>query len=242
MEGTKRKVKQISLLEHAKKKSMWAGSKEMQTIESYVLKGEFFELEDLKYPPALLKIIDEVIVNALDHFVHNPKTVTEINVNFDNGKISVYNNGPGITIEKTKNINGIEMYIPQLIASEFLAGDNIDDTGNNIKGGTNGVGLKLANAFSNYMLLETIDNGLLYKQEFKNGLTIIEEPKITKTKEKPYTRITFEPNYKEFGIDSNFYPTLDKLLTTRCYQGAVYVKAKFKYNDLLINILTNKNV
>ena len=236
MDGGKRKVKQISLLEHAKKKSMWAGSKEMQTIETYVLEQECFKLEELKYPPALLKIIDEVIVNALDHFVHNPKTVTEINVKFDNGTISVYNNGPGISIEKTKNINGVEMYIPQMIASEFLAGDNIDDTGDNIKGGTNGVGLKLANAFSNIMILETIDNGFLYKQVFKNGLTIIEPPSITKTKEKPYTRITFEPNYKEFNIDSTFYPTLDKLLTTRSYQGAVYVKAKFKYNDVLIDI------
>ncbi len=32
-----RKAKQISMLEHAKKKSMWSGSKNTQTIESYVL-------------------------------------------------------------------------------------------------------------------------------------------------------------------------------------------------------------
>ena len=104
-----RKIKQISMIEHVKTRSMWAGSKTSQTIESYVLSTsddeKIFQFENLKYPPALLKIIDEIIVNAIDHHVLNSKLVTEIRISvMPTGEIEVYNNGPGIHIEKTKNL------------------------------------------------------------------------------------------------------------------------------------------
>ena len=240
--STTRKAKQISMLEHAKKKSMWAGSKNTQTIESYVITKDketgnnIFTLTELKYPPALLKIIDEVIVNAIDHYTHYSHLVStiQIDVNID-GSISVYNNGPGIPIELTKNINGVEMYTPQLIASEFLAGDNLDDIGENIKGGTNGLGLKLAAAFSSKLILETADkeSGKRYTQLFLDGLTKIEPPTITTMpkSEKPFTRITFTPNYAEFKLDQKtFYSTLVDILQTRAWQAAAYTKAKVLFN------------
>lgn len=244
---TSRKAKQISMLEHAKKKSMWSGSKNSQTIESYVLgkdedNNTIFELKDLKYPPALLKIIDEVIVNAIDHHTHYPKQVTEIKICVDKtGSITVYNNGPGIPVEKTQNLNGVEMYTPQLIASEFLAGDNLDDDGSNTKGGTNGIGLKLAAAFSTELTLETADSvsKLHYTQKFLNGLTEIKPPTIVPMGKltKPCTSIVFTPDYKEFKLDSEkFFPTLKKILQTRSWQAAAYTKAKVYFNDELIPI------
>lgn len=58
--------------EHAKKKSMWAGALNKVTISG--LMGVFTEDEDLMalpihrdHCPALLKIFDEIIVNATDH-------------------------------------------------------------------------------------------------------------------------------------------------------------------------------
>lgn len=247
-----RKAKQISMLEHAKKKSMWAGSKSSQTVESYVLgvdsesadQSKVFTVEELKYPPALLKIIDEVIVNAIDHHTHYPKLVTEIRISVtDEGRIIVRNNGPGIPVEETENINGKKMYLPQLIASEFLAGDNLDDIGTNVKGGTNGIGLKLAAAFSTELCLTTVDkeSGKLYKQRFLNGLTTIEEPilsDIIKTT-KPYTEIAFIPDYAEFKLDAKkFHNTLNKLMETRAWQAAAYTKAKLYFNDSMIPIKT----
>jgi DNA topoisomerase-2 len=230
---------------------MWSGSKNTQTIESYVLRddpdavdgvgsGKIFVLEELKYPPALLKIIDETIVNAIDHHTHYPDKVKEIKISLDeNGVISVYNDGPGIPVEKTANINGVEMYTPQLIASEFLAGDNLDDDGDNIKGGTNGIGLKLVSAFSEWMKLETVDsdNHIKYSQSFLDGLTKIEDPileTVTK-KTKSYTNITFKPNYEEFKLDiTKFHNTLHEILQTRSWQAAAYTSAKVYYNDELI--------
>lgn len=246
-----RKAKQISMLEHAKSKSMWAGSKSSQTIETYVLvddpespdNAKIFELRELKYPPALMKIIDEVMVNAIDHHTHYPKLVTEIKVNItDEGRIIIRNNGPGIPVEETENINGKKMYLPQLIASEFLAGDNLDDAGTNVKGGTNGIGLKLAGAFSTELQLKTADteSGKLYIQKFLEGLTVIEEPMITNLAKttKPYTEISFTPKYRdEFKLNiSTFRDTLIKLMETRSWEAAAYTKAKVYFNDTKIPI------
>ena len=45
----RRKVKQISQLEHAKQKSMWTGSKTMQTIEMYLLIEDTFRLKKIMF-------------------------------------------------------------------------------------------------------------------------------------------------------------------------------------------------
>lgn len=246
-EPVTRKVKQISMREHVKTRSMWAGSKNSQTIESYVLKdsadGKIFQLEELKYPPALLKIIDEIIVNAIDHYVLNPKLVTEIKISVnDDGEISVYNNGPGIHVEITKNLNGTEMYTPQLIFGEFMAGSNFEDSQDRIVGGQNGIGSKLTVVFSKLFTVETLDaqSKQLYKQSFREGLTIIDPPTLEPSgTKKPYTKISFMPDYAEFKLNiKTFLPVLKKLLETRTWQAAAYTSAKVYYNETLIPIKT----
>ncbi len=245
-----RKVKQISMIEHVKTRSMWAGSKTPQIIDHYVLVNKadekIFQLSELRYPPALLKIIDEIVVNAIDHHVLNPKLVKEIKISVTNdGEITVYNDGPGIHIEKTKNLQGVEMYTPQLIFGEFMAGSNFGDSKDRIVGGQNGIGSKLTVVFSKIFTIETLDSisGLVYKQSFCDGLTRIEPPEIKKaTSKKSYTKITFLPNYAEFDLQINtFADTLNKLLETRAWQAAAYVNAKVYYNDERISLSSFAN-
>lgn len=244
---TVRKVKQISIIDHVNKRAMWTGSKNSQTIESYVLSdstdGKVFQIEELKYPPALLKIIDEIIVNAIDHYVLNPTLVTEIKISVnEEGEISVYNNGPGICIEKTKNLNGVEMFTPQLIFSEFMAGSNFDDSDDRIVGGQNGIGSKLTVIFSEVFSIETLDaqSKQLYKQTIKGGLKTIEPPELSPAGNKsPYTKISFLPDYAKFKLKlSTFLPTLKKILETRSWFAAAYIKAHVYYNGGLIPIKT----
>lgn len=303
-----RKVKQVSMREHVLKRSMWAGSKNLQTIEAYVLrecdsqadsqedtledppvktpskttgkttskttgkttgktvattsattsattKEYCFVLEELKYPPVLLKLVDEIIVNAIDHHVIYPKLVTKIDVEFADGWITVMNNGPGIVVEKTKNIQGADMYSVQLIFSEFLAGSNLDDDEEKerVTGGQNGLGSKIVSVFSDEFTVETTDatHNVFYSQTFKNGLSEICQPIVVDLKDKkaaaglqpyqlkPHTKIRFLPTYQEFKLTAKkINDVLYKLIESRCWQAAAYVSASVTFNKKPIVIRT----
>ena len=78
----------------------------------------------------------------------------------------------------------------------------------------NGLGVKLAFIWSTIASVETVDvtRGLKYTQRFLENLSIIEKPTITKVKTtKPYTRVSFKPDYARFGI-SNLSPDMISLL------------------------------
>lgn len=242
-----RKVKQISQLEHVKNKSMWVGSKTIQTLEVYVYHKGRFILNKIKFAPAWYKIIDEIIVNAIDQWVNFPKKVCEIRISFEQqtGVLTIRNSGPSIGVYLTKNLQGTEMYAPQLIASEFLSGDNLDEDNDDdrVTGGTNGAGLKLTNAFSDYLTLTTADTKRRkhYTQTFRDRLLTIEEPVIRSLKkgEKSFTQIEFLPSYKAFGYKKytqQIFETLEKLVLTRTYQAAGFTTASVYYNDKKIDI------
>lgn len=263
----RRKVTQITALEHAKRKSMWTGSKKIQEIEMYIFDDKLkkFKLQKIKFAPTFYKIIDEVIVNAIDHWVNFPKKVKTIKIKFDEdtGEISVYNDGPGIEVELTENVHGKEMYTVQMIASEFFAGDNLEEGEERTTGGTNGAGLKLTNAFSDFLTIYTTDkeNGLYYKQKFEDRLNIIKEPKVRKITSKktpterksPHTEIVFTPSYSNLGYNEGYDKDRDasnisKLIKTRAMQAAAYTTCDIHYNEEVLEIpdiqskkKTNKN-
>jgi DNA topoisomerase-2 len=248
IKSTVRKVKQISQLDHAKRKSMWVGSKKIQTSEMFVLSDDKFVIQNLKFAPAWYKILDEIIVNAIDQWVNYPKLVTKIHISFNttSGMITIRNNGPSIGIYEVENLNGEKMYAPQMIASEFLSGDNLDEDTERKTGGTNGAGMKLTNAFSDYLVLSTVDmkTSKHYSQTFRDRLLVIEKPvirKINKDETESYTSIEFLPSYSVFGYDGfkpSIAPDLEKLIVSRAYQASAFTTADIYYNDKKIVIPT----
>ena len=100
----------------------------------------------VEYNPGMIKIFDEILVNAIDHSVRD-KTVNMIKVNIDkkSGMISVYNNGKGVPVVKHKEYG---IYIPELIFGNLLTSSNYDDTQKRIVGGRNGLGSKVVGIFS----------------------------------------------------------------------------------------------
>jgi len=203
----------------------------------------------ITFVPALYKIFDEVIVNAGDHHVRmsekielqknikngtakpNPKIsldyvyhpVKNIIVNVDPvlGTIMVENDGDGIDVA-FHNIE--QMYIPQMIFCTLLTSGNYDQNEDRKVGGMNGMGAKLANIMSTEFIIETIDahRKLYYKQICRNNLSVIEPPIIQKVpaSAKPFTRFTFKPDFKRFGMtDLNSNDTI-RLIKKRAYDIA----------------------
>jgi DNA topoisomerase II len=80
--------------------------------------------------PALIKIFDEILVNASDNRLRNPKTCTKLDVRIDPGsvqrepRIRIWNNGKGIPIQVHAGEN---LYIPEMLFGHLLTGSNFDD-------------------------------------------------------------------------------------------------------------------
>ena len=139
----------------------------------------------------LYKLFDEVLVNAHDQYIRmkDKSPVSYIQGSCSDGTITVTNDGPGIDIAMHPEY---KVYIPQLIFAELRTSTNYDKGEKKIVGGKNGFGAKLAIIWSTYAKLETVDatRELKYTQVFRNNLSVIEPPIITKYKKKPYTTLS----------------------------------------------------
>ena len=211
--------------------------------------------KQINYIPGLYKLFDEGIVNCRDHAIRmeqliahasssdeNNYPVTKIDVSIDNeGIITLTNDGNGIDVSIHPEY---KVWIPELIFANLRTSTNYNKEEKKIVGGKNGFGFKLVLIWSSWGKIETVDakTGQKYVQEFRDNLNIIEKPKITKCKNKPYTTVSFKPDYKRLGIEG-----LDKdfiaLLRRRVYDiAAVTNKSiKVKYNSLPIEIKTFMN-
>jgi DNA topoisomerase II len=165
--------------------------------------------------PALIKIFDEILVNASDNRLRNPKTCTQIDVTIHRGskkegdaaKIRIRNNGKGIPVHMHKTE---KLYVPELLFGHLLTGSNFDDNEKRLTGGRHGYGAKLANIFSKRFTVETLDSKrrLHYSQTWTNNMLDVQDAIISKTDEKDdYTCIEFEPDLKRLGCKSKVLPS-----------------------------------
>jgi DNA topoisomerase-2 len=204
--------------------------------------------KQIRYIPAMYKLFDEIIVNARDHVLRiiqlehiDKKNVSHIDVSIDaeTGIISMTNDGNGIDVVQHPTE---KIWIPELIFAHLRSSTNYDKTEKKIVGGQNGIGSKAVFIWSTYAKIETIDHirGLKYEQTFHKNLEKIDVPVITKSKGKPYTKVSFLPDYQRLGVKG-----LDKdmisLLKKRVYDiGAVtdhsVKKIKIDYNGTTIPV------
>ena len=105
-----------------------------------------------------------------------------------------------------------------MIFGNLLTSSNYDDTKPRTTGGKNGLGSKIANIFSTKFVVNTTDQGKIYKQTFENNMTTVNSPEITKTKSKAGdTTITFYPDLQRFGL-TEFSEDFVSFLRMRAYE------------------------
>ena len=169
--------------------------------------------------PALIKVFDEILVNAFDNRLrHDSKqTTTQIDVIIHPGTpsargkkatspyISITNNGKGIPVQIHKGEN---MYLPEMLFGHLLTGSNFDDTNQKkLTGGRHGYGAKLTNIFSMEFELETLDMARKkrYKQKWENNMKIVHDAEIEDVTKGggDYTRISFVPDLEKLAKDND---------------------------------------
>jgi DNA topoisomerase-2 len=230
------KFKKLSQKEHLLlRPGMYIGKIFDEVDDMWVLsdKGGMVR-KGIKYNPGLLKLFDEIILNALDQFQESD-LVTEIDVVANADMVSIRNNGPGIPIVKHKEHN---VWIPEMIFSQFLTSTNYNDDEVRLKSGLNGLGAKITSSFSRLFQVETVSQGKIYQQNFLNNLDTLEEPLVGKTKSKDYTKITFFPDFKRFKV-KNITPSTMELFKKRTYDIAAFsnknIKITFNGAELGVN-------
>jgi DNA topoisomerase-2 len=204
---------------------------------------------NIEYIPGLYKLFDEGIVNCRDHVVRmiqSPKLdkrfVTFIDTTIDvDGTITMSNDGNGIDIARHPENN---LWIPEMVFGHLRTSTNYNKNEKRIVGGKNGFGFKLVLIWSTYGRVETVDHtrGLKYIQEFHQNLDKIDPPKITKvaTTAKSYTKVTFRPDYRRFGING-ITPDMLALLKKRIYDISAITdhsikKVKVSFNNVQVPV------
>jgi len=225
----------------------YIGSVENINADMWIINDDDTKIieKNISYIPGLFKLFDEGIVNCRDHVVRmknridnvsdNALPVTHIDISIEaDGTITMINDGNGIDVAQKDGI-----WIPELVFGHLRTSTNYNKDEKKIVGGKNGFGFKLVLIWSSYGRIETVDHirGLKYVQEYKNNLDDLCSPTITKTKIKPYTKITFKPDYQRLGIPG-LSADIISLLKKRVYDiSAVTDKnLKVKYNEKIVPI------
>ncbi|KAH7165520.1 DNA topoisomerase [Dactylonectria macrodidyma] len=210
----------LTQLEHIlKRPDTYIGSVEKteQTMWVFDKQTTLMDYRPVTFVPGLYKIFDEILVNAADNKQRDGSmTFMKINIDRENGTISVENNGKGIPVEIHEKE---KIYIPELIFGHLLAGSNFDDDEKKTVGGRNGYGAKLCNIFSTEFSLECQDSehGKRYKQTWTDNMQKMGKAKITSSKSADFTRISFKPDFQRFSMPDGIDDDLESILYRRVY-------------------------
>ena len=213
----------------------YIGSVEEITQTMWVYdEGIGMNFREVTYVPGLYKIFDEILVNAADNKQRDPKmNLIKINIDVENNKISIWNNGRGIPVEMHKDE---KMYVPTMIFGHLLTSSNYDDEEQKVTGGRNGFGAKLCNIYSTEFTVETAhsDSGRKFKQVWKNNMLKTNEPKISPSSD-DFTCITFKPDLAKFKMESLTKDTV-ALLTRRAYDVAGTSRVRVMLNGTALKV------
>ena len=241
---TSSKYQQMEHLQHIKElPDTYVGSSIKEEKELFIYDEGKIVKKVVTWVPAVYKIFDEIIVNAIDNHTRTkrekekfPKKMIrvmdklEVNIDKETGVISVLNTGEGIEVKQIDTEKQKDIYVIELIFGELLTSENFKDgKEKKVTGGKNGYGAKLTNIFSEEFTVESVDRKqkLLYKQTWTNNMENKDTPEITNFNGEPYTKISFKPDYKRFGLEG-MSDDLYSIFSKRVYDCALWFSGNMK--------------
>ncbi len=146
-------------------------------------------------------LVWEILDNSIDEQLAG--YCDEINVTLlQDGGICIEDNGRGVPVDihPTKKIPTL-----RVVYTILHAGGKFDNTVYKVSGGLHGVGSSVVNALSSHMIVEVRRNGLVYRDEYKDGghpVTPLEKgqlPAVGKCRRgETGTKVTFYPDPEIF--------------------------------------------
>jgi DNA gyrase/topoisomerase IV subunit B len=224
------------------KSGMYIGNAKFNIQNEYILKDNFIQLENINYNEGLVRIFLEILTNATDNVARSKvKNIEQkiININIDKQWIEISNDGSCIPIELTKDKDGKDVYVPELLFGYLLSSSNYDDNKSRVGiGGTFGVGASLTNIFSKHfeVIIKNKDSQKEYKQIWKNNMSIRETPSI-KSKEIKSNLITIKylADFNYFGCNE-YSDDIINHITKLIYDASLNSEINIKLNGNKIGI------
>ena len=148
----------------------------------------------------------EVIDNSMDEAVAGFATFIEVNIDLNN-KITVFDNGRGIPIDKHPKYP--KKSALEVILTTLHAGGKFNNKIYQTSGGLHGVGISVVNALSESLEVEVYRDKSIYLQNYKKGIPSGNIEKLDQKTNKKGTKITFKPDEEIF--DKNVKFNIEKL-------------------------------
>ena len=205
-DGVTEEYKVLSDIDHIlKRKGMYIGAARNTEIKTYTATIEptiSFTQEKLLISPGLMKMFDELAMNAVDQIEKSGKgknrvTTISFTVN-DNGWFGCADDGKGIPIEP---FNKTTKYIPEVLFTQPRSGSNFTETTSGA--GQNGIGIKLTTILSSAVELHVVSNKLEYKQLITDNCKTIHAPVIAPIKGPMRNLVSYKFRPDTKAIDGN---------------------------------------
>lgn len=174
--------------------NMYVGSSSLETVERFAL-GDY---RKVKYVPAVLKIIDEILDNSIDEAIRtNFKYANKIDLTIEGDTITVSDNGRGIPQDIVTDADGKQLLRPEAAWTRVNAGTSFSDERTSI--GANGVGSSCTNFLSTKFVGKTWRDGKSVTVTCNNGGLDVKT--TTGTKAGNGTTVTFTPDFSLMECD-----------------------------------------
>ena len=227
--------KVLDEIQHVRQRTgMYAGSVELTKNTEWVYDTEKKTMvkREIEYIPALIKVISEILDNAVDEHKRAPTVLNSIKVSFTDKNIVVDDNGRGIPVEIHPQT---QKFVAETIFTNLRAGSNFDDAQDQSLIGTNGLGATLTAILSTEFTIASCDGKKCFAQVIKNGLRDVGAPKIINSK-KNGTAISFTPDFEFFKIPNLTIDHKLKIVKRVVDLAACYPLIDFQINGELVNV------
>lgn len=230
-----RNIKVLSDREHIYQKTeMYAGGVSEVQSEEYICTEDGIRRKTVNYVPALLKIINEVIDNAVDVHIKTPSNTTPVvDVKMTATSVTVKDNGCGIPVKQ--NDDGV--YLPRVCWGFARSGGNFDLKENSGLG-TFGVGSYITNVLSHKFIGRTCDGSKTYTIEFSENAAVFEERVSAPTARG--TSVEFIPDLERFSIKEISAVYFDLVKQRLMNLKMAFPQLTFKFNGKAVKVANFK--